>query len=170
MNKLERCFEGTLDLSPKLIEQEADLEAANEHIEKAENNMLAAKLMGENKFFDWQIVCSYYAMYHATMAALVLIGLEARSHECAVLAFEAFYEKKKVPRQYLSYLKKAKQLSKSYSDTLASARTERIKASYGLGQIKSSEASNVMADAKDFTVEIKKLVFAASGNDYIKIN
>ena len=62
--KLERCFEGTPDISPNLIERDVDIESASDHIEKAEGNLHAAKLMEENKIFDWQIVCSYYAMYH----------------------------------------------------------------------------------------------------------
>lgn len=168
MNQLERCFEGTPDMPPRLIEQGVDVDAAKSHLDKAEHNLHAAQKMAENKFFDWQIVCAYYSMYHATMAALFLIGLEARSHECAIAAFEAFYINKKVPKEYIAYLKNAKQLSKSYSDTLANAKTERIKASYGLGEIKSEEASKVMSNARAFVSEIKTLVYAASGHKYMK--
>jgi|SRR3989339_1094303 len=166
---LDRCFEGTPDMSPKLIEQGVDVEGAKNHLDKAEHNLYAAQKMEENKLFDWQIVCAYYSMYHATMAALFLIGLEARSHECAIAAFEAFYISKKVSKEYASYLKSAKQLSKNYSNTLANAKTERIKASYGLGEIRSDEANKVMSNARAFVGEIKALVYAASGNEYIKM-
>jgi len=168
MNQLERCFEGTPDVPPRLIEQGVDVEAAKSHLEKAEHNLHAAQKMAENRFFDWQIVCAYYSMYHATMAALLLIGLEARSHECAIAAFEAFYINKKVPKEYAAHLKNAKQLSKTYSDTLANAKTERIKASYGLGEIKSDEAGKVMSNAREFVGEIKALVYKASGNEYMR--
>jgi uncharacterized protein (UPF0332 family) len=97
------------------------------------------------------------------------VGLEARSHECALLAFQAIYVKRKVPRHYISYLKHAGKLSKSFSETLASARIERMKASYGLGDVTSAEAKKVMVEAREFTVGIKELVFTASGSDYIKI-
>ncbi len=169
MSQLDRCFEGTPDVPPKLIEQGVDVDVAKSHLEKAEHNLHAAQKMAENKIFDWQIVCAYYSMYHATMAALFLIGLEARSHECAIAAFEAFYISKKVPKEYASYLKNAKQLSKSYSNPLANAKTERIKASYGLGEIRSDEAAGVMNNAREFLAEIKKLVYAASGNEYLKM-
>lgn len=169
MNQLERCFEGTPDVPPRLIEQGVDVDAAKAHLEKAEHNLYAAQKMAENKFFDWQIVCAYYSMYHAPMAALSLAGLEARSHECAIAAFEAFYISKKVPKEYAAYLKNAKQLSKTYSDTLANAKTERIKASYGLGEIKSDEAGRVMSNARAFVGEIKSLVSAASGNEHVKM-
>jgi len=169
MNLLERCFEGTPDMPPRLIKRGVDVEAAKNHLEKAEHNLHAAQKMEENKLYDWQIVCAYYSMYHATMAALFLIGLEARSHECAIASFEAFYINKKVPKEYAAYLKNAKQLSKSYSDTLANAKTERIKASYGVGEIKSDEANKVMFNARAFVGEIKTLVYAASGNEYVKM-
>ncbi len=152
MNKLERCFEGTPDIPPNLIERDVDLDSANDHIEKAERNLEAAKVMEEGKFFDWTITCSYYAMYHATMAALLLVGLEARSHECAIAAFEAIYIKKQIQKEYISHLKNARAMSKDYSNTLASAKTYRIKASYGLGEIKSGEASNVKSNAKEFVI------------------
>lgn len=169
MNQIERCFEGTLDTPPRLIKQGVDVDAAKGHLEKAEHNLHAAQKMAENKFFDWQIVCAYYSMYHATMAALFLIGLDARSHECAIAAFEAFYISKKVPKEYAEYLKNAKQLSKVYSNTLANAKTERIKASYGLGEIRSDEAGKVMSNARAFVAEIKALVYAASGSEYMKM-
>ncbi len=154
---------------PKLLDRGVDVDSAKQHLDKSEHNLLAAQKMAENKFFDWQIVCAYYSMYHATMAALFLIGLEARSHECAISAFEAFYINKKVPKEYVSYLKHAKHLSKNYSDTLANAKTERVKASYGLGEVRSDEANRVLDNARDFLAEIKKLVHAASGNEYVKM-
>ncbi len=169
MNQLERCFEGTPDVPPKLIECGVGVDAAKRHLEKAEWNLHAARKMEEGKFFDWQIVCSYYSMYHATMAALFLIGLEARSHECAISAFEVFYIDKKVPREYAAYLKNAKQLGKVYADTLSNAKTERIKASYGLGEITSAEAARVMSNAQQFLMEVKKLVYSASGSEYMKM-
>ncbi|MDD5023244.1 MAG: HEPN domain-containing protein [Candidatus ainarchaeum sp.] len=169
MSKLERCFEGTPETSPKLRKQEINLEEAKLHLEKAEWNLHAAEKMAEHKFFDWQIVCSYYAMYHATVASLWIIGLEVRSHECAIAGFEAFYISKKVPKEYLSNLKNAKQLSREYLNSLSEAKTERINASYGIGEIKSQEAEKVMKNAKTFIIEIKKLLYSASGNEYIQV-
>src|SRR3989338_10898534 len=136
MTLLDRCFEGAPNVPKRLLRVPVSIEKAEEHLEKANRNLFAAKLMNDNKFFDWTITCSYYAMYHATMASLWLIGLEARSHECAIVAFEIFYVKeRKVSKEYLEYVQKAKTLSKKYADSLEYAKTERIKASYGLGEI-----------------------------------
>ncbi len=164
MDKLDKCFQGFGGFPPRLIKKKPDIITAEDHLEKAGRNLFAAKLMDENKFFDWAITCSYYAMYHATMASLWLIGLEARSHECAISAFEMFYVKEqKVGKEYLDYVKKAKTLNRKYADSLEYAKTERIKASYGLGGITSQEASKVLSDAREFVDAIGKLVLEAKG-------
>ena len=151
MNLLDRCFEGSGEIPKRLIKVQESVNKAEEHLEKANKNLLAATKMNEFKFFDWTITCSYYAMYHATMASLWLIGLDARSHECAIVAFETFYvQERKVFPDYTEYVKKAKKLSKTYSDSLEYAKTERIKASYGLGEITSQEANKVLNDGRDF--------------------
>lgn len=140
------------------------MNVAEEHLEKSDRNLLAAKQMSDAKFFDWAITCSYYAMYHATMASLWLLGLDARSHECAIAAFETFYVKEqKIGKQYLEYMQKAKTLNKKYADSLEYAKTERIRASYGLGEITSDEASRVLRDAREFVAAIRQLVFEAKG-------
>lgn len=164
MDKIDKCFQGFGGIPPRLIKKNPDISVAEEHLEKANRNLFAAKLMNDNKFFDWAITCGYYAMYHATMASLWLIGLEARSHECAIAAFEMFYVKEqKVSKEYLDYVKKAKTLDRKYSDSLEYAKTERIKASYGLGEITSQEASKVLSDAREFVSTIGQLALEAKG-------
>jgi len=144
MTLLDRCFEGAPNVPKRLLKVPASVEKAEEH--------------------DWAITCGYYAMYHATMASLWLIGLEARSHECAISAFEMFYVKEqKVDKEYLDYVKRAKTLGKKYSDSLEYAKTERIKASYGLGEITSQEASKVLSDAREFVATIDQLALGAKG-------
>ena len=162
MNLLDRCFEGAPNVPKRLLKVPQSVEKAEEHLEKANRNLFAARLVNDNKFFDWTITCSYYAMYHATMASLWLIGLEARSHECAITAFDMFYVKEqKVGREYLEYVTKAKTISKKYSESLEYAKTERIKASYGLGEITSQETSMVLGDAREFVATIGQLVLDA---------
>jgi uncharacterized protein (UPF0332 family) len=164
MDKLNKCFQGFGGFPPRLIKKKPDISIAEDHLEKAERNLAAVKLMNDNKFFDWAITCGYYAMYHATMASLWLIGLEARSHECAISAFEMFYVKEqKVSKEYLDYVKKAKTLNNKYADSLEYAKTERIKASYGLGEITSQEASKVLSDSREFVAAIGQLALGAKG-------
>jgi len=161
---LDKCFEGAANVPRRLLKVPHSVEKAEEHLEKANRNLFAAKLMNDSKFFDWTIICGYYAMYHATMASLWLIGLDARSHECAIAAFEVFYVKEqKIGKEYLNYVQKAKTLSKKYSESLEYAKTERVKASYGLGEITSHEASKVLSDAREFVATIHQLILDAKG-------
>lgn len=163
-DKLDRCFAGTKESPPRLIQKEPDLERAENHLAKAEMNIAAMDLMFQNKYFDWTIVSAYYSMYHATLAALWIIGIDARSHECAVLAFERFYAKKgKVESKYIGYLHRAKELSEKYAETLEQVRTMRVQASYGTGEIKSVDAGFARSQAKDFFVAIKQLSHEAKG-------
>ena len=75
-----------------------------------------------------------------------------------------FYVKEqKVDKEYLDYVKRAKTLGKKYSDSLEYAKTERIKASYGLGEITSQEASKVLSDAREFVATIDQLALGAKG-------
>jgi len=163
-DRLDKCFSGTKESPPRLLRKKPDLDRADEHLVKAEANIAAMESMFENKFFDWTIVAAYYSMYHATLAALWLIGIDARSHECAVLAFERFYAKKgKVEDTYAEYLMRAKELSEKYSETLEKVKTMRVQASYGTGEIKSAEAEFSRTRAKEFFITIKQLVHEAKG-------
>ncbi|MDO8553757.1 MAG: HEPN domain-containing protein [Candidatus Micrarchaeota archaeon] len=163
-DKLKRCFEGEGNLPPRLIRKKPDMDTVEAHLHKAETNSAVMDVMFQNKFFDWTIVAAYYSMYHATLSALWLIGIDARSHECAVLAFERFYAKKgKVESKYLEYLQRAKELSEKYSETLEQVRTLRVKASYGLGEIHSTDAAFSRTQAREFISEIRNIVNEAKG-------
>jgi len=163
-DRLGRCFLGSKESPPRLIRKKPDIETAEAHLHKAEVNTAAMEVMFQDKFFDWTIVTAYYSMYHATLAALWLIGIDARSHECAVLAFERFYAKKgKVENRYLEYLERAKELSEKYSETLEKVRTLRVKASYGLGGIHSVDAAFSRTQAKDFVSTVRNIINEAKG-------
>ena len=163
-DRLDKCFKGSKESPPRLIQKEPDLDRAEEHLAKAEINIAAMELMFQNKFFDWAIVTAYYSMYHATLAALWVIGIDARSHECAVLAFERFYARKgKVESRHVEYLHRAKELGEKYAETLEKVRMMRVEASYGISEIKSADAGFARIWAKDFFVVIRQLIHEAKG-------
>ena len=88
---------------------------AKQHIDKAHSNLRAMKLMLDNDLFDWTVICGYYAMYHAVLAALYKIGIRATAHYCAIAAFKEFYIKRgKVKPEYINYIKRAKRLEQKY--------------------------------------------------------
>ena len=66
---LRGCFHPK-EGKPNLRKVPADTARAHQHIDKAHRNLRAMKMMFDNDLFDWAIICGYYAMYHAVLAAL----------------------------------------------------------------------------------------------------
>jgi len=155
---LHRCFhpkEGKANLR----KVPASIESAKQHIDKAHSNLRAMKIMFDNDLFAWTIICGYYAMYHAVLAALFKIGIRATAHYCAIAAFKYFYvERGKVGYEYISYIKKAKQLEQKYAETLEKAQEERVIEQYGVEMLTNDDAEWIIEDAKDFVLKIEEVL------------
>lgn len=107
------------------------------------------KLMFDNDLFDWTIICGYYAMYHAVLASLYKIGIRATAHYGALAAFKEFYVKRgKVKPEYVTYIKRAKQLEQKYSESLDKAQENRVVEQYGVEIITNDDAEWIIEDAK----------------------
>jgi len=155
---LRDCFHPRVG-KPNLVKVPVDLETARHHIDKASGNLRAMKLMHENDLFDWTVVCGYYAMYHAVLAALFKIGIRATAHYCAIAAFKKFYvEKGKVAAEYVGYIQKAKQLEKKYANTLDKAQENRVIEQYGVEIITNDDVEWIIEDARDFVLKIEEIL------------
>lgn len=144
---------------PNLHKVPVNMERAKQHIDKARNNLRAMKLMFDNDLFDWAIICGYYAMYHAVLASLLKIGIRATAHYCAIAAFKEFYVKRgKVKPEYISYIKKAKQLEQKYAETLDKAQENRVVEQYGVEVITNDDAEWIIEDAKDFVLKVEEIL------------
>ncbi len=144
---------------PNLHKVSVNIERARQHIDKARGNLRAMKMMFDNDLFDWAIICGYYAMYHAVLAALFKIGIRATAHYCAIAAFKEFYVKRgKVRPEYISYIKKAKQLEQKYADTLEKAQGDRVVEQYGVELLTNDDAEWILEDAKDFVLKIEEIL------------
>jgi len=144
---------------PNLHKVSVNIERARQHIDKARGNLRAMKMMFDNDLFDWAIICGYYAMYHAVLAALFKIGIRATAHYCAIAAFKEFYVKRgKVRPEYISYIKKAKQLEQKYADTLEKAQGDRVVEQYGVEVLTNDDAEWILEDAKDFVLKIEEIL------------
>lgn len=156
---LSRCFNPGKGFRPELLKVKPEKNTAKDHLEKAHSNLKAMNLMFENEFFDWTVICGYYAIYHAVLAALFHIGLRAFSHLCALSAFQKFFiEREKVPIEYARYLKRAELLEKRYSNTLIEARENRVKVQYGTEILANDDAEWIIDDAEDFVLKIEELL------------
>ncbi len=121
--------------------------------------MRAMKIMFEDDLFDWTIICGYYAMYHAVLAALFKIGIRATAHYCAIAAFKEFHVKRgKVRPEYITYIKRAKQLEQKYANTLEKAQGDRIVDQYGVEVLTNDDAEWILEDAKDFVLKIEEVL------------
>jgi len=159
---LERILQGCFhpkDGRPNLQKVPVSPERAQQHIDKAHNNLRAMKLMFDSDLFDWTIICGYYAMYHAVLAALYKIGIRATAHYCALAAFKEFYVKRgKVKPEFVTYINRAKQLEQKYSESLDKAQENRVVEQYGVEIITNDDAEWIIEDAKDFVLKIEEVL------------
>ena len=144
---------------PNLHKVPINMERARQHIDKARRNLRAMKIMFDGDLFDWTIICGYYAMYHAVLAALFKIGIRATAHYCAIAVFKEFYVRRgRVRPEYISYLKKAKQLEQKYANTLEKAQEDRVIDQYGVEVLTNDDAEWILEDAKDFVLKIEEVL------------
>ena len=155
---LHRCFHPK-EGRPNLHKVPVNIERAKQHIDKARRNLRAMKIMFDSDLFDWAIICGYYAMYHAVLAALFNIGIRATAHYCAIAAFKEFYVRRdKVRAEYLTYIKRAKQLEQKYANTLEKAQEDRVVDQYGIEVLTNDDAEWILEDAKDFVLKIEEIL------------
>ena len=144
---------------PNLKKVRIDPARVERHIDKANNNLRAMQKMFDGDLFDWTIICGYYAMYHAVLVSLFKIGIRATAHYCAIAAFKKFYvQQGKVKPEFISYLKKAKQLEEKYADTLEKAQESRVIEQYGVEVLTNDDAQWIIEDAKDFVLKIEDVI------------
>lgn len=144
---------------PNLHKVAVNVKLAKQHIDKANSDLRAMETMFNNDFFDWTIICGYYAMYHAVLASLFKIGIKATAHYCAIAAFKKFYvERGKVKPEYLSYIKRARQLERKYAETLEKAQETRVIEQYGVEILSNEDAEWITEDAKNFVLKIEEIL------------
>ena len=155
---LRGCFHPK-EGKPNLKKVPVNMDGARQHIDKAHRNLRAMKMMFDNDLFDWAVICGYYAMYHAVLAALLNIGIRATAHYCAVAVFKEFFvDQGKVAPEYMAYIKKAKHLEQKYAETLEKAQEERVVEQYGVEILTNDDAVWIIEDAKDFVLKIEEVL------------
>jgi uncharacterized protein (UPF0332 family) len=128
-------------------------------MDRAQSNLRAMRLMYNEDLFDWTVVCGYYAMYHAVLAALYKIGIRATAHYCAIAAFKDFYViRGKVASEYVNYVRRAKQLERKYAESLDKAQENRVIEQYGIEVLTNDDAEWIIEDAKSFVLKIEEVL------------
>lgn len=68
---------------------------AGDEFQRALDELRAAKVLQSNKLYFKSVVSSYYSVYHAAKAALLLKGVHPQSHEGVERMFSLYYVKTK---------------------------------------------------------------------------
>ena len=66
---------------------------ARDEIQRAQEEITAAKVLKDNELFLKSVVSSYYAVYHGAKAALLNKGVSPKSHEGIERMFSLYYVK-----------------------------------------------------------------------------
>ncbi len=160
-SEINRCLKRK---HPGLLRRTPSIERAENHLDKARNNIAAMKHINNGHFYDWTIISGYYAMYHAALAALWLIGLWGKDHACVVSAIRFFYaERGKIEEKHLSCFDKAKKLEEKYIETFERARRQRTEIQYGIIEVRNTDVEWINSAAMNFVDRIEEIVLEAKG-------
>jgi len=139
IRSVEDCFKFRLlrKINPDLEKSSKSFEIAKGRLKEAEN---ANKL----KIFQYVILESYMAMFHASRVLLYLDGIQEKSHYAIFIYLKEKY-RDKIPLNVLNYLN--------------IHRTERHEAMYGLEyKPDKDDAFRALEDAKIFVKEIERIL------------
>ena len=138
-----------------LIPIKQDIEAAKQHIGKAEHNLKATEYLKKGKFADVSAGTLFYSMYHCFLAIASKFGYESRNQTCTVALVEWLIEEQKI---YLD--KKFVELIKPDEES-AEAIKIREEYTYGLEtQVREEEKiSELISLSKELIDKTKGIVF-----------
>jgi uncharacterized protein (UPF0332 family) len=84
--------------------------------------------------YDWAVVTSYYAIYHAILSLLISIGYSSKNHACAISALEHFFLMKN-PRlggREILVIRRTKAIQRRMVQEAWSMKDRREKTAYGV--------------------------------------
>ncbi len=123
----------------------------NSHINKAKHNLDVAVLMKENNFSDWQIVASYYTIYHSLLALLARVGIISKNHSATIDLVERIFVGDHISREDMAKIRDIKSIKELFDpgeiEEIRRIRSYRIEAQYS---IKTSFQQTIADEALDF--------------------
>lgn len=162
MDRSEARLRALIDANSKeqkLVEisalgQEAEVE---DRLIKARDDLLAASLMESNGYFAWAVACAYYAMYHATLAALASVGYRAYTHCVAIEAFETIFTRRgRLPEDLKAKLGRVHQLKHDYVELIWDVKEARERSQYEVYPTTSGDASSCISNATEFVSTVEE--------------
>ena len=133
------------------------------HIEKAKHNLFVASLLQENSLTDWQIITSYYAIYHSIIGLLNRIGIISKNHNASILLLENIFIKENILKKHeIKKVKEIKNLKKEIMEQdvkkIKNIKEIRVDAQYTIKtNFKNEIADNALNFARNFVSKIERI-------------
>ena len=70
----------------------------------------------------------------------------------------SIHRRGKVRAEYVTYIKRAKQIEQKYANTLEKAQEDRVVDQYGIEVLTNDDAEWILEDAKDFVLKIEEIL------------
>lgn len=161
-DRVQLCREKAMRGEPGLRHVGKNAFKAEGHLKKADHNLEAMEDFNKiGKYGDWVISAGYYAMYHAVLAILYMLGFEGQTHECSLAALEYFCVQGKIQLGdiHIESIKKVRKMEAGFVENIQTAKRDRVETQYGMETtFKISEVDMVRNWAKAFVTRSKELV------------
>jgi uncharacterized protein (UPF0332 family) len=117
-----------------------------EYLDQAVEELEAANLLFEKKFYREAVSRAYYSMFHATQALLFIKKIYPKSHKGVIQKFGEEFVKSGALEKKMGYI-------------LAQAETMRLKADYDVGvKITKDECGEILDNCEFFILKVKKMI------------
>ena len=152
-------FEWCLKQKDGLKKTKPNKKLCDEFLEKSRDDLEVAALMFENKKFEWFIIVNYYAMYHAAVALLALVGYKSRNHTCTKIALEEIFIKhNKEAIETLEWLDDSYEIKEELLKAFSEAKNLREQVQYEIKDILPQLARSEKETTIQFIEEMNEMV------------
>jgi len=155
--QLEIDFNNYLKKSQLKKEEETKL-LLKSHFNKSKKNIYFAIKVFE-KFkedYEWVIISSYYAAYHAALSLLIKKGYSSKSHLATICGLIKYYYKNSINKEDIDNLNF---LNKNSISNLNNLKENREIASYGVSkEFEKNLTSSLIKKSQEFIFKVEEIL------------
>ena len=106
-----------------LLKSNPNLDEANQHLVKAEHNLIGITQFKEIGFSDWSMSAGFYCIYHCFLAIASKFGYESGNQTCTISLMRFLKEEKKIilDEEYIELLE-SEELEETKGDSVIDLR------------------------------------------------
>ena len=117
-----------------------------EYLDQADEELLAAQLLFEKKFYRESVSRAYYSMFHAAQSLLILKEIYPKSHKGVLQKFGEEFVKPGMLERKMGYM-------------LSQAKSMKLKADYDVGvKIDKGECEEILENCEFFLNKVKETI------------